>query len=105
MGNNETRAIRVNVFTTIEELEGRLETIKNYEGLAKGIQVHHVFYSFYLISRRVNESGYWPYHSFVCTLSGTSNAYLRVGVHFRGLEDPWDQAELYAMGSLYIGLL
>jgi hypothetical protein len=37
MNNNETRAIRVNVCTTIEELEGRLEAIKNYEGLAKGI--------------------------------------------------------------------
>ena len=28
MNNNETRAIRVNVCTTIEELEGRLEAIK-----------------------------------------------------------------------------
>ena len=43
MGNNEARAIRVDVCPSIKELEGRFEAIENDDGLAKGIQVHHLF--------------------------------------------------------------
>ncbi len=46
MGNNEARATRVDVCTSIKELKGRLEAIKNDDGLAEGIQVHHLFWDF-----------------------------------------------------------
>jgi hypothetical protein len=46
MTNNDARPIRVNVCTSIEKFRGRLEAIQNDNGLAKGIQVHYVLWSF-----------------------------------------------------------
>ena len=42
--DNKTRAIRGHVCAPIEKFSGSLEAIKNENGLAKGIQIHDIFW-------------------------------------------------------------
>src|SRR5260370_10823529 len=44
--DNETRAAGINVCTPIEELEGCLKAVQDNNRLAKGIQIHHMFWKF-----------------------------------------------------------
>jgi hypothetical protein len=69
MGNNKARTVRVDVRTPIEEFEGNLEAIQDKNGLAKSIQIHHVFWDLPISQRSEPEklkldAPYLRLHSF-----------------------------------------
>ena len=44
ISNNLARAIGIDVCTSIKKFRGSLKAVKNNHGLAKGIQIHDIFF-------------------------------------------------------------